>query len=102
MSATPGRNRTVRGDDLFYRFFREALEGDPELYAAVPQLLVSTTGIWLPLDVYQSWPVMLPWVVRDSSCRGNRRTGQPDQWASPHPDTGLLRDDNSMIKALPR
>jgi hypothetical protein len=91
----------VHGDDLLYRFFQDALQDSPELFAAVPQLLIKTMGIWLPLDVYERWPVMLPWVVRDSSCRGNRLKGIPDEWSSPNAQ-GFLRDDNSLVKSLPR
>jgi hypothetical protein len=59
-------------------------------------------GIWLPLDIYAQWPVMVPWVVRDASCRGNRQTDSPDEWSAPDMATGYLRDDNSLIKSLPR
>jgi hypothetical protein len=100
---SPGNRsqRVVHGDDLLYRFFQDALRDHPELFSAVPQLLVTTMGIWLPLDAYQRWPVMLPWVVRDASCRGNPRAGTPDEWSAPDA-RGYLRDDNSLIKALPR
>jgi len=93
--------RVVHGDDLLYRFFQEALRDRPELFAAVPQMLVKTMAIWLPLDTYFRWPVVLPWVVRDASCRGNRRKGIADEWSSPD-RRGYLRDDNSLIKSLPR
>lgn len=95
------RVRHVHGDDLLYRFFQETLAVNPELFAAVPQLLLTTTGIWLPLDLYARVPVLLPWVVRDPSCRGNRRKGIPDAWSSPDA-RGYMRDDNSLIKGLPR
>jgi hypothetical protein len=58
-------------------------------------------GIWLPVEVYERWPVLLPWVVRDPRCRGNKRKGLPDEWSSPDA-LGYLRDDNSLIKSLPR
>jgi hypothetical protein len=93
--------RIIHGDDLLYRFFQEALRSNPELFAAVPQLLITTMALWLPLDTYERWPVLLPWVVRDPKCRGNPRRGIPDQWSSPD-RSGYLRDDNSLIKALPR
>ena len=93
--------RIIHGDDLLYRFFQDALRSNPELFAAVPQLLITTMGLFLPLDVYKRWPVLLPWVVRDPRCRGNPRKGIPDEWSSPNKD-GFLRDDNSLIKGLPR
>ena len=93
--------KVVHGDDLLYRFFQDALDGDPELFAAVPTLLTSTMGIWLPLDAYERWPVLLPWVVRDPKCRRDPNVGGADMWSSPNAE-GYLRDDNSLIKSLPR
>jgi len=93
--------KVVHGDDLLYRFFQDALQSRPELFATVPQLLITTMALWLPLDVYEQWPVLLPWVVRDAKCRGNPRKGVPDEWSSPDAH-GFLRDDNSLIKAIPR
>lgn len=94
-------NKVVHGDDLLYRFFLDLFTSEPELFAVIPQLLVESMAIWLPLDVYQHNPVLLPWVVRDPKCRGNAKTDVPDQWASPNKD-GYLRDDNSLVKSLPR
>jgi hypothetical protein len=95
------KKKIVHGDDLLYRFFQTGLETRPELFAAVPQLLATTMGVWLPLDAYERWPVLLPWVVRDPQCRGNSGKGLPDEWSSPDA-RGYLRDDNSLIKGLPR
>jgi hypothetical protein len=94
-------DRIIHGDDLLYRFFQEALRSNPQLFSAVPQLLIVTMALWLPLDAYERWPVLLPWVVRDPICRGNPRRGVPDQWSSPN-ELGFLRDDNSLIKTVPR
>ena len=94
-------SRVVHGDDLLYRFFQGALASHPELFAAVPQLLIASTALWLPREAYEQWPVLLPWVVRDPTCRGSPSKGLPDQWSAPDA-RGFLRDDNSMIKSLPR
>lgn len=93
--------KVVHGDDLLYRFFLDLLKSEPELFAVVPQLLVESMAIWLPVDVYRQWPVLMPWVVRDPHCRGNKKKHIPDQWASPNKD-GYLRDDNSLVKSLTR
>jgi hypothetical protein len=91
----------VHGDDLLYRFLNQMLSEDDEHLRAVPRLMIQAMAIWFPLEVYRQLPVLLPWVVRDPSCRGRRREGIADQWASP--DTGgFLRDDNSLVKSLPR
>jgi hypothetical protein len=95
------RGKVVHGDDLLYRFFQDLLVQDPDLAARMPQLLLMAMGVWLPLDAYERWPLLLPWVVRDPKCRGNRAKGVPDQWSSPDP-RGFLRDDNSLVKGLPR
>lgn len=97
----PVKRRLVHGDDLLYRFFRDLFEDDSELAASIPSRMLIDMGVWLPLDVYYRWPVLLPWVVRDSACRGNRKRGIPDQWSSPN-SLGYLRDDNSLVKGLPR
>lgn len=93
--------RVVHGDDLLYRFFSNLLRDADTRYSGVPQLLLEATAVWLPPDTYSRWPILLPWVVRDPSCRGRPSQGIPDQWGSPD-QRGYLRDDNSLIKSLPR
>lgn len=98
---TPRQKKEVHGDDLLYRFFQDALVKEPELFAKVPQMMLEAMGIWFPRATYEHWPVLLPWVVRDPKCRGNRARGLVDEWGSPN-ELGYLRDDNSLVKALPR
>ncbi|ROP51007.1 hypothetical protein [Streptomyces sp. PanSC9] len=65
-----------------------------------PFTLILQTGIWLPLEAYAEWPIMLPWSVRDLSCRsagGVRR----ELWSSPD-QRGYCLDDNSFIKGTAR
>ena len=95
------RQRVVHGDDLLYRFFNDLFLEDSELAAQLPVRMLASMGIWLPLEIYYDWPIMLPWVVRDATCRGNKKRQIPDQWGAPD-ERGFLRDDNSLIKALPR
>ena len=95
------KQRLVHGDDLLYRFFLDLFADDSDLAQRLPTQMLATMGIWLPLGVYHDWPIMLPWVVRDSSCRGNKKKGIPDAWSSPN-ELGFLRDDNSLIKGLPK
>lgn len=95
----PAKARTIHGDDLLYRFLTDLFADDTGAYGQVPQLMLASMGVWLPLDVYRQLPVLLPWVVRDPSCRP--RGGSIDDWSSPN-SLGYLRDDNSLIKSLPR
>jgi hypothetical protein len=97
----PINRRVVHGDDLLYRFFNNLLAEEDAAFAGIPQLLLEAMAIWLPPDTYSRMPILVPWVVRDPTCRGKPRRGVPDQWGSPD-DHGFLRDDNSLIKSLPR
>lgn len=100
-SRSPRKARVVHGDDLLYEFFQNVLSDDDPALIAVPQLLLQTMGIWWPLDVYRTIPVLLPFVVRDTNCRSKPSIGRPDAWSSPN-SRGYLRDDNTLIKSLPR
>lgn len=93
--------RVVHGDDLLYRFFRDLFVSDPETARVTAFRLLEATAIWWPLSIYRDWPILLPWVVRDPACRGSKAKGILDQWSAPDRD-GCLRDDNSLIKSLPR
>ena len=98
----PGKvSKIVHGDDLLYRFFGSLIEDRPDLADEVLLRMYTSMGIWFPLDVYHRLPVMLPWVVRDPSCRGNKAKGLPDEWGAPN-NLGFFRDDNSLVKALTR
>lgn len=91
----------VHGDDLLYRFFRDLIDSRPEIAHEVLLKMYLSMGIWFPLDAYFTNPVFIPFVVRDPKCRGDRKKGVPDQWGAPD-SKGYFRDDNSMVKGLPR
>lgn len=96
--------REIHGDDLLYRFFNQVLPREPDLFERIPHLLVISMSVWFPKSVYQEMPVLLPWVIRDPTCRGKKERGRlirPDQWGAPNSD-GYMRDDNSMVKGIPR
>lgn len=92
--------KVVHGDDLIYRFLRDLFATDAEgTYGEVPQVLLAATAIWFPPSLYAKLPVLVPFVVRDTKVRGGK--DRPDEWSSPDQD-GFLRDDNSIIKNIPR
>ena len=62
--------------------------------------LLVDLSIWIPPSFYEKLPIILPYVVRDSSCRTKRETGE-DEWGSSN-EQGFLRDDNTLIKGLVR
>lgn len=63
--------------------------------------LISTLGVWMHPDVYERLPILVPYAVRDPLVRGNKAKGISDSWGAPN-DAGYFRDDNSLVKGLPR
>jgi len=93
----------VDGDNFLFRVFDELLELGDEVSNQIVDYVVESAAIWFHPDVYRSMPVFLPWVVRDARCRPHVKAGRqfPDQWGAPDSD-GFLRDDNSLIKGIPK
>ena len=86
------------GEDILYHFIQKRLmQRDPKLAKTFIKHAINALSIWFHPTFYQTIPIILPFVVRDSSCRKNKQTGA-DEWASPNPK-GLLRDDNSLVKS---
>ncbi len=89
-------HKKVDGDHLIYRLLMDVLKLPSAISEPVIDLMLEKMSVWFAPAVYQRMPVLLPWVVRDSKCR------KPiDQWASPDAK-GFLRDDNSLVKGIPR
>ena len=97
----PSKRSTRDGDNLVFDFFKDLFDRKPELATEFACELVRATGIWIPIEVYRSCPVLLPWVVRDQDCRPSVTNNRPEQWGAPNQD-GYFRDDNSMVKGLVR
>lgn len=92
-------NSKNSGDDILYHFFQKQLMvNNPDFAKSFIVQAINALGIWIHPDFYQKLPVILPFVVRDPSCRKNKITGK-DEWASPN-DEGFLRDDNSLVKGI--
>src|SRR5215210_6938472 len=90
------------GNDLFYHYFQKTLlEEDAEQFRLLAARLVSGLGVWLSPNVYQRYPLLVPYAVRDPKCRGDRRRKIADEWGSPDAK-GQFRDDNSLVKGIPR
>lgn len=91
------------GDTLLYQLFKDMLTENPVQARAFAKAIIEKASIWFRPDAYKQMPVLLPWVVRDNSCRGKKRTkrraGKPNMWGAPN-HLGYQRDDNSMVKGL--
>jgi hypothetical protein len=104
-AGTPRRKaarRRVDGNHLLYHFLQKTLlESDAEQFRSLSAHLVNALGVWLSPRVYQQFPFLVPFAVRDPLSRGSKARGIPDQWGSPD-ERCLFRDDNSLIKNLPQ
>lgn len=92
----------VDGAHVLYHYLqKDLLKNDIWLFQMLTARLVVALGIWFSPLTYERLPILLPYAVRDPKCRGDRRKGIPDEWGSPNRE-GYFRDDNSLIKGIPR
>jgi len=82
-----------------YRYLSDGMSSGPdsEEFTQLTLDLIQDLGIWWSPEVYSALPVIVPWCIRDRTCRYDQG---PESWGSPRSD-GYLRDDNSIIKKLP-
>jgi len=93
--------KLLDGDNVLYHYFKQDLvtEESPESKVIMKKLL-RNLAIWLPINLYQKLPVLLPFVVRDSRCR-KAVNKVAEEWSTCNAN-GYFRDDNTLIKSLPR
>lgn len=94
-------SRNIDGDNIIYHYIQKALLSNGQLDAFSQTLLerlLIDLSIWFPPELYRQIPVLLPYVVRDSSCRKKGEDGS-DGWGTAN-EQGFLRDDNSLIKTI--
>jgi hypothetical protein len=91
--------KRIDGDNILYHYFEKTLFSENNSFDK--QLLgkmLLDLSVWLPRKFYQKLPIILPYVVRDPSCR-KRKTIETEEWGSAN-NEGFLRDDNSLIKGI--
>jgi hypothetical protein len=94
--------RTIETKNILYHFLQRDLDDrDRELFRALTAEMVSRLGIWMSPQAYQRLPLMVPYARRDSHARGSKVLGLQDQWGAPD-ENGYFRDDNSLVKGIPR
>lgn len=99
----PSPQPSVAGSSAMFQSLAWAFRrgGDQQRQAARQLLL--RAGVWLPVETYQVWPVLLPWIVRDNSVAASKTkatmTGK-SLIKTASPTTGLLRSDNSPVGTL--
>ena len=91
----------IDGDNTLYHYFSTELvaKESPENHALIMRM-IADLSIWFPPIVYQKMPVLLPFAIRDLTCRKavNKRL---EEWGTCN-NHGYFRDDNTLIKAIPR
>lgn len=96
----PQRRAKIDGNSVLYSYLEKDLQdSDVWLFQMMVSRLVSDMGIWMHPEIYEHFPLLRPYAIRDPGSRGNRARGIADQWGSPN-DSGYFRDDNSLIKGL--
>ncbi len=91
----------TNGENIIYHYIQKTLLADDKFDDFTQELierLIIDLSIWFPPEVYKQIPILLPFVIRDSSSRKKTVTGK-DEWGFAN-DKGFLRDDNSLIKGI--
>ena len=92
-------SKKVNGDNIIYHYLQKnLLVEDNELSKKIIEKLLIDLSIWLPPDFYKTMPIILPYVIRDASCRKNTNNYN-EEWGSAN-SYGFLRDDNTLIKGI--
>lgn len=89
------------GDNIIYHYIQKTLLSDGEPDASTRPLierLLVDLSIWFPPEVYRQIPILLPYTVRDASCRKKGNDGS-EEWGTAN-ERGFFRDDNSLVKAV--
>jgi len=89
------------GQNVIYHYIQKSiLRSEDQFSKVLLERLLVDLSIWIPIDFYRKLPIILPYVVRDPSCRVKRESGE-DEWGAANAN-GFLRDDNSLIKGIVR
>ena len=95
----------VDGQNIVYHIIQKKIiqtfdVDDPpsEVKFMIEQLLL-WGGVWFTPKTYEQIPILRPYVIRNSSCRN--KDPKKDTWAQSN-SKGLMQDDNTSIKDIPK
>jgi len=95
------QTKKVDGENILYHYIQKnMLISDDAFSKWLVKRLIAELSIWLPVNIYKKCPILLPYVIRDPTCRQNSK-GREEAWGSPN-EKGFFRDDNSLIKGIPK
>lgn len=91
----------IDGDNILYHYFQNhIIKEESEEEKLILTRMLSDLSIWLPIDLYIRMPILIPYAVRDPTCRKSVNKIR-EEWGSCN-SSGYFRDDNTLIKAIPR
>lgn len=91
--------KRIDGDNILYHYLEKTVFSEKNRFSTeLLERLLLDLSIWLPQTFYKRLPIILPYVVRDPSCR-KRKTIEMEEWGSANSE-GFLRDDNTLIKGI--
>ena len=96
------KKKKVSGENILYHYIQKNILTTEEITPFQKELiehLIVNLSIWIPIGVYKKMPVLLPFVVRDLSCRKKNPATGSDDWGVSD-KSGYLKDDNSLIKNI--
>ncbi len=92
---------TVAGSSGMFQSMAWTFRRGDDTHKHLARQLLLRAGVWLPVELYQAWPVLLPWVVRDNSLKkGSSASKQGGELNTACPTTGLRRSDNSPVGTI--
>jgi hypothetical protein len=95
------KNKTVDGQNVLYHYLQKnIMREDDDFSKELLKHLLTDLSIWIPINFYCRLPIILPYVVRDNSCRIKQLSGE-DEWGAAN-SNGFLRDDNTLLKGIVR
>lgn len=94
-------SKKADGENVIYHYIQKNMQtNNYEFSKELVKRLITDLSIWLPVNLYKKCPILLPYVIRDPTCRPNNK-GREEAWGSPN-EKGFFRDDNTLIKGIPR
>lgn len=97
--------KKVNGNNLLYHILQKQIfqventqNLSDETKLLIEKLLIAG-GIWFKKETYLKFPVLLPYVIRNASCREKDQNGKDKRGLAT--EKGFLQDDNSSIKDIP-
>lgn len=107
MKSRNKKKGNVDGENILYHILQKQIiqandaVNPPDYVKYMIEQLLIWGGVWFSPETYDQIPILLPYVIRDSSCRKKDTASGKDSWGEAN-GRGLLRDDNSLVKAIPR